>query len=156
MMAKLVLPDTPIGALTVTETDGAITSIAFGAQADVAECAETSLLRAAEAELRAYFAGTLREFSVPIRMVGSEFSMRVWVALREIPYGQTVSYGELAVRVGNPKAARAVGMANHRNPIPVIVPCHRVIGANGKPVGYADGIGTKTILLNLERENSAL
>ncbi len=156
MMAMLVLYDTPIGALTVTETDGAVTAIAFGAETDADQNAETPLLRAAEAELRAYFAGTLREFSVPIRMVGSEFSMRVWAALREIPYGQTVSYGELAVRVGNPNAARAVGMANHKNPIPLIVPCHRVIGANGKPVGYAGGIGTKTFLLNLERENSAL
>lgn len=155
-MPQKILFDTPIGALTVTETDGAITAIAFGAETDAAQNAETPLLRAAEAELRAYFAGTLREFSVPIRMVGSEFSMRVWAALREIPYGQTVSYGELAVRVGSPNAARAVGMANHRNPIPLIVPCHRVIGANGKPVGYAGGIGTKAILLNLERENSAL
>ena len=93
---------------------------------------------------------------MPVCPQGSSFSKRVWEALREIPYGQTVSYGEIAARIGSPNAARAVGMANHRNPIPIIIPCHRVIGANGKPVGYAGGLSVKTILLNLERENSAL
>ena len=155
-MPYTVLRDTPIGFLTVIADDSAVTAIRFGAVRDAEETVITPLLSAAKEELIAYFAGRLHTFSVPVCPQGSGFSRRVWEAVCEIPYGQTVSYGELAARLGSPKAARAVGMANHRNPIPIIVPCHRVIGANGKPVGYAGGIGVKTILLNLERENSAL
>lgn len=101
-------------------------------------------------QLRAYFEGTLTQFDVPIELTGSEFQRRVWQCLQDIPYGQTVSYGELARRVGNPKASRAVGLANGRNPVAVIVPCHRVIGADGRLTGYAGGIDRKTWLLDHE------
>ncbi|MBR5519288.1 MAG: methylated-DNA--[Clostridia bacterium] len=151
-MPTILLPETPIGALTVQEDAGAICAIRFGI-CDTADSVSTPLLQTAKEELTAYFAGKLRTFTVPISLHGTSFSLRVWEALREIPYGQTVSYGELAVQIGNPKAARAVGMANHRNPIPIILPCHRVIGSNGNLVGYAGGLAAKTRLLALEREN---
>jgi methylated-DNA-[protein]-cysteine S-methyltransferase len=101
-------------------------------------------------QLGEYFAGSRREFDVPLVMAGSEFERRVWSALRDIPYGETISYGELAGRIGEPDAARGVGWANGRNPVAVIVPCHRVIGANGKLVGYGGGLDNKRLLLELE------
>lgn len=104
-----------------------------------------------EAQLGEYFEGRREQFEVPLAMSGSPFQLRVWAALREIPYGQTTSYGEIARRVGEPAAARAVGIANGRNPIAVIVPCHRVIGANGRLVGYGGGLSRKRLLLDLER-----
>lgn len=102
------------------------------------------------AQLDQYFAGERREFDLPLEMAGSEFEQRVWRELREIPHGETISYGELARRIGEPDAARGVGWANGRNPIAVIVPCHRVIGANGKLVGYGGGLDNKRLLLELE------
>jgi methylated-DNA-[protein]-cysteine S-methyltransferase len=101
-------------------------------------------------QLDEYFAGARREFDLPLHAVGSEFEQRVWQALLEIPYGDTASYGEIARRVGAPDAARAVGVANARNPIAVIVPCHRVIGANGTLTGYGGGLERKRLLLDLE------
>jgi methylated-DNA-[protein]-cysteine S-methyltransferase len=101
-------------------------------------------------QLTEYFARERTAFDVPLSMAGTQFQRVVWRALREIPYGQTISYGELARRVGNPLAVRAVGLANGRNPISVIVPCHRVIGANGKLTGYGGGLERKRLLLDLE------
>src|SRR5580692_3606017 len=101
-------------------------------------------------QLRAYFEGELREFDVPLAPEGTEFQMRVWQSLRDIPYGETISYGQLAARLGNPKASRAVGLANGSNPIPIIIPCHRVIGGNGSLVGYGGGLPLKKKLLALE------
>ena len=106
-------------------------------------------------QLQAYFAGELREFDLPLRMEGTPFQMSVWRSLRDIPYGETISYGELARRVGNPKASRAVGLANGANPIPIVVPCHRVIGSNGKLTGFGGGLSTKEKLLALERGQAA-
>jgi methylated-DNA-[protein]-cysteine S-methyltransferase len=103
------------------------------------------------AELDEYFAGRRTAFEVPLAMKGTPFQRTVWHALLEIPYGETTSYGELARRVGQPGAARAVGLANGSNPIAVIVPCHRVVGANGKLTGYGGGMDRKRILLDLER-----
>ncbi len=100
-----------------------------------------------------YFAGGRKDFDLPLCPRGTEFQKKVWSALREIPYGETRAYGEIAAAVGNPKAARAVGMANNRNPISVIVPCHRVIGSDGKLVGYGGGLDIKEFLLDLEREH---
>jgi methylated-DNA-[protein]-cysteine S-methyltransferase len=102
------------------------------------------------AQLREYFDGRRREFSVPLAMNGSPFQQRVWRALQEIPYGETVSYGEQARRIGPPADPRAVGQANGRNPISVIVPCHRVIGADGSLTGYGGGLERKRLLLELE------
>ena len=101
-------------------------------------------------QLAEYFAGARREFELPLAPEGSAFQQRVWSALREIPYGETESYGELAERIGHPGSARAVGAANGQNPIAIVVPCHRVIGANGTLTGYAGGIERKRLLLDLE------
>jgi len=107
-------------------------------------------------QLRAYFCGELREFDLPLALEGTEFQRRVWNALREIPYGATISYLQLAERIGNPKAVRAVGLANGSNPIPIIVPCHRVIGSDGSLTGFGGGISTKKKLLELESKQLSL
>jgi methylated-DNA-[protein]-cysteine S-methyltransferase len=104
----------------------------------------------AQRQLADYFAGVLTEFDLPLTPEGTEFQRRVWTELTCIPYGQTISYGELARRIGQPGSARAVGLANGRNPISIVVPCHRVIGANGKLVGYGGGLPRKQALLALE------
>ena len=107
-------------------------------------------LRATLKQLRAYFAGRLQEFDVPICPEGTAFQRDVWEALRAVPYGETASYGQIARQIGRPKACRAVGAANGRNPIPIIVPCHRIIGSNGSLVGFGGGLGVKKALLRLE------
>lgn len=146
---------TPAGPLTVTATDTAVTAIGFGASGPafdrVAEL--PPLLRRAVGELREYFAGTRREFTLPLAPAGTPFQQEVWAALREIPYGETRTYGQIAARIGRPRASRAVGMANNRNPIGIVVPCHRVVGASGALIGYAAGLGVKELLLKLEAEN---
>lgn len=105
-------------------------------------------------QLEAYFAGELSEFDVDLDLVGTEFQRRVWAALRTIPYGQTCTYGEIAAQIGSPNASRAVGMANGRNPVGIIVPCHRVIGSTGGLTGYGGGIERKRALLDLEKYRS--
>lgn len=107
-------------------------------------------------QLQAYFRSELKEFDVPLAMEGTEFQLRVWNALRGIPYGETISYLQLAERIGNPKAVRAVGLANGSNPIPIIVPCHRVIGSDGGLTGFGGGISTKKKLLELESKQLSL
>lgn len=107
-------------------------------------------------QLEEYFAGTRRHFELPLHPEGTSFELAVWQALTEIPYGETVSYGELAAQTGHPDAARAVGVANARNPISVIVPCHRVIGADGSLTGYGGGLERKRLLLDLEAGITAL
>jgi methylated-DNA-[protein]-cysteine S-methyltransferase len=107
-------------------------------------------------QLRAYFRGELKKFDLPLSMEGTDFQLRVWNALREIPYGETISYAQLAERIGNPKAVRAVGLANGSNPIPIIVPCHRVIGSDGSLTGFGGGLSTKKMLLELESNQLSL
>jgi methylated-DNA-[protein]-cysteine S-methyltransferase len=148
--------DSPVGPLTLVGTGGALTGLymrrqrhrppqdSFG-EPDAAPFAE------AIEQLRDYFAGRRTDFDLPLAPRGTEFQLRVWAALRQIPYGRTVSYGELAAEIGRPSAARAVGMANGRNPIGIIVPCHRVVGATGDLTGYGGGLDRKRQLLNLER-----
>ncbi len=111
---------------------------------------DPTAFEAVEQQLDEYFAGTRTDFDFPLDMRGNEFQLRVWEELTRIPYGTTTSYGEVAKRVGKPDAARAVGLANGQNPVAVIVPCHRVIGANGKLVGYGGGLERKRLLLDLE------
>lgn len=108
------------------------------------------------AQLTAYFAGRLRAFDVPVDPGGTPFQNRVWRALQDIPYGQTESYGALARRIGDPKAVRAVGLANGANPIAIIIPCHRVVGSSGSLTGYGGGLPTKRALLSLEQGQGAL
>lgn len=119
--------------------------------AQVDSCPPGSIAQRTAEQLCEYFAGSRQTFDLPLEPRGTEFQRRVWNALCEIPYGETRSYGEIAQRVGNPKASRAVGMANHRNPIPILIPCHRVIGADGSLVGYGGGLGVKRYLLDLEK-----
>jgi len=107
-------------------------------------------------QLRAYFAGELKDFDLRLSLIGTDFQLRVWHTLQTIPYGETISYGQLAHRIGSPKAARAVGLANGSNPIPIVVPCHRVIGSNGSLVGYGGGLSNKKALLALESRQGRL
>lgn len=109
------------------------------------------MLNKAAEELGRYFDGSLREFDLPLDMMGTPFQLKVWEALRQIPYGETRSYKDIACMIGQPNAMRAVGGANNRNPVSIIVPCHRVIGANGQLVGYGGGLPIKTMLLSLEK-----
>lgn len=112
---------------------------------------ETPLLRRAAEQLRAYFAGQRRSFDLPLRMQGTDFQLAVWRALLTIPYGETRSYAQIAAQIGRPKACRAVGLANGQNPLAIIVPCHRVIGADGSLTGYGGGLDMKRLLLDLEQ-----
>ncbi len=115
---------------------------------------ESEILVQAETELQAYFAGELQNFTVPFTGIGTEFQRQVWEQLTLIPYGETCSYGDIAKSLGKPGAMRAVGLANGRNPISIIVPCHRVIGANKKLVGFGGGLARKQALLELEARGS--
>jgi len=140
--------ESPVGYLTIGQDEKGVCSLEFGVQ--TARMDETPVLMQAQRELQEYFAGRRREFSVPLSIRGTVFQQKVWLALQKIPYGETITYGELACRVGNPKACRAVGMANHVNRLPVFVPCHRVVGAGGKLTGYAGGLEIKMKLLEIE------
>ena len=139
----------PVGPLTLTGTEDALTRLSFGGGQAGAGSPSPALELAAR-ELEEYFAGVRREFTVPLAPVGTAFQLAVWSALREIPYGATASYRDIAVRLGKPGGAVAVGQANSRNPIPIIIPCHRVIGAGGQLVGYTGGLEIKRFLLRLE------
>lgn len=108
----------------------------------------------ARQQLAEYFAGDRKDFDLPLQLSGTEFQLRVLEELQRIPYGKTCSYGDIAARIGRPKAMRAVGAANGRNPIPIIIPCHRVIGSGGSLTGFGGGLDTKAALLRLEAENS--
>jgi methylated-DNA-[protein]-cysteine S-methyltransferase len=149
------LLDSPIGELLLTGDGRALTGLHMQ-EAPRPRRLDASWRRAdeafapARAQLEEYFAGRRRAFELELAPAGSPFELRVWEALLEIPYGETASYGEIAARVGAPSAARAVGLANGRNPIAVIVPCHRVIGANGSLTGYGGGLERKRLLLDLE------
>ena len=146
----------PIGEVGVAETDGAISHVYFDDTTNKpknAEVKETPLIKRAEVQLREYFAGKRTEFDLPLALEGTEFQLKVWKALQDIPFGIVRSYKDIAVAVGNVKACRAVGMANNRNPISIIVPCHRVVGHNGKLVGYGGGLPTKEYLLELEKRS---
>lgn len=140
----------PLGFLTITEENGAITALFFGGDREASP--PTPLLQEAQRQLAAYFSGTLQRFSLPLSPHGTPFQTAVWQALCAIPYGETRTYGEIATAVGKPSACRAVGMANHNNPIPIFIPCHRVIGRNGTLTGYAGGLERKRKLLHLEQK----
>jgi methylated-DNA-[protein]-cysteine S-methyltransferase len=147
--------ESPIGPLTLVARDGVLTNVAMHEQRHMSPPPADAIENAAwfkdvAAQLDAYFAGELSTFDLEMNLLGTPFQQRVWSALSEIPYGETISYGELARRVGNPNASRAVGLANGRNPVAIIVPCHRVIGANGSLTGYGGGLERKTWLLDHE------
>lgn len=148
--------DSPIGPLTLAGDDKALTHLLMHRQThppkgqEVWERDDRAFPEVVD-QLESYFAGELTEFKVTMRLEGTEFQRRVWAALCDIPYGETESYGALAGRIGQPTASRAVGLANGRNPVAIIVPCHRVIGASGTLVGYGGGLDRKKTLLALER-----
>lgn len=144
--------DSPVGPLVLTSDGTSLTRVLFDAEPDPAWSTEPSeVLDRAVTELRQYFAGERTEFDLRLDPAGTPFQKATWLALRDIPYAQTINYGQLAGRVGNPNASRAVGLANGRNPISIVVPCHRVIGADGSLTGYGGGLGRKRLLLDLER-----
>ena len=148
--------DTPLGPLTLVSDGCALTAATF-AQARTDEPAGPDpILDDARRQLAAYFAGEPVAFTVPVRPAGTPFQKRVWAALGEIGHGETLSYGALAARLGQPGAAQAVGAANGQNPVAVVVPCHRVVGADGALVGYAGGLDRKRALLNLESRQPSL
>ena len=155
-MTHYTYMESPVGQLLLAGDDDGLQRVGFVKQAETLPDAQPgSLLRNAVEQLKAYFAGDLRKFDLPLRMQGTPFQLAVWRALQDIPYGETTSYGEMARRVGNPKGSRAVGLANGSNPIAIVVPCHRVIGSNGKLTGYGGGLNNKETLLALERRHAA-
>lgn len=146
--------ESPVGALTILAGENGIQAIKFGKDEKIKSTGKASeMTRRAVKELEEYFQGKRKEFTVLCVPEGTDFQKRVWEALTRIPYGVTRTYKEIAVEIGNSRASRAVGMANHKNPVPIIIPCHRVIGSDGRLTGYAGGLGVKEFLLNLEREN---
>ena len=170
-MDKIVY-ESPLGPLLIAEENGHITEVSF-MEADTrkkfhqnaidpsrvvsekeAAINASPVLKSCISELDAYFAGKLKAFTVPIKLDGTDFRKKVWAALMTIPYGETISYKELAQRIDNPKAVRAVGGANHHNPISIIVPCHRVIGASGTLTGYGGGLNNKEFLIALEKDET--
>lgn len=139
----------PIGPITITEDNGYITRLDFSAEG---MDEPSPLIKKAFNQLDEYFAGQRQIFELPLAPAGTAFQCRVWKILQEIPFGRTICYKTLAELCGNAKAVRAVGGANHRNPLPIFIPCHRVIGSNGKLVGYGGGLSIKTFLLKLEQD----
>lgn len=148
--------DSPVGPLTLAGDDDVLTQLVMHEQRHapvaIAEYPEDkNAFGDAVDQLKAYFEGDLHDFDIDMRLEGTDFQQRVWQGLREIPYGETWSYGELADHIGAYNAQRAVGLANGKNPVAIIVPCHRVIGANGNLVGYGGGLDRKVFLLELEK-----
>ncbi|MFG2142304.1 methylated-DNA--[protein]-cysteine S-methyltransferase [Streptomyces sp. NPDC048650] len=163
-LTHTVLADTPVGPLTLVALGDVLAGLymtdqrhrppleTFGTRADPGD----EPFAAAIAQLRDYFRGERTTFDLPLALRGTPFQQRVWAALRTIPYGETVSYGRLAERLGAPAASRAVGLANGRNPVGIIVPCHRVVGADGSLTGYGGGLDRKRRLLEFERTDHGL
>ena len=142
--------ETPVGRLGIAESDGKISHVSFFDSLEGEEV-ETSLIKEAHRQLDEYFKGNRKVFDLPLLLDGTEFQVKVWKALMTISYGETVSYGDISRIIGNPKAARAVGGANNKNKIAIIIPCHRVIGSNKALTGYAGGLDIKKYLLELEQ-----
>ena len=159
-MTRYRMVDSPIGSLTLAGEGSTLTNLRMVEQTYEPDRADWLLddraFPDAVEQLDAYFAGELQEFDLSLHLSGTEFQRRVWNALRTIPYGETRTYGEIAQQIGAPTAFRAVGLANGHNPIAVIVPCHRVIGANGSLTGFGGGLERKSALLELERTTSSL
>lgn len=153
-MKSVFFYDSDIGKIGIADDGNFITNIFFEKEEAVnCEVLETPLIKEAYKQIQEYLRGKRKTFDLPMCPSGTEFQQKVWNALRDIPYGETKSYKDIAIAVGNEKACRAVGMANNRNPISIIIPCHRVIGKNGKLIGYGGGLHIKEYLLKLEKDN---
>jgi methylated-DNA-[protein]-cysteine S-methyltransferase len=150
-MADVLVISTPVGPLRLVAAGDALARVEFQPNVPSSGRSDSPVLAAAAEQLAEYFAGTRREFDVPLAPSGTPFQLEVWSMLSRIPYGRTWSYSELARRLGRPAAVRAVGAANGRNPLPIVVPCHRVIGADGRLVGFGGGLAIKRQLLDLEQ-----
>jgi methylated-DNA-[protein]-cysteine S-methyltransferase len=154
-MKSVFYYDYPVGSIGIIEEDEAVSGVFFRDKKTPNVCAaaitETPLIKKTAAQLREYFERGRKLFDLPLLLRGTDFQVTVWKTLQTIPYGETRSYKDIAVLAGSTKACRAAGMANHRNPIAIIVPCHRVIGSDGSLTGYAGGLETKRYLLELER-----
>ncbi len=146
--------ETSIGPITICSDGSAITHLHFGVLScpELAGLTKDALTQEAFLQLEEYLDGRRAAFTLPLRPAGTAFQQRVWKALEEIPYGSTRTYAQIAAQAGNPRACRAVGMANHQNPIAIFIPCHRVIGAGGALTGYAGGLELKKKLLELEKQ----
>ncbi|MDD2181502.1 MAG: methylated-DNA--[protein]-cysteine S-methyltransferase [Bacilli bacterium] len=149
-MKYIFFYETIIGKIGIVATNDCITNIYFENNINNYEILETPLIKKAYKQIDEYLKGIRKTFDIPIDYSGTEFQKRVWKALLNIPYGETKTYKEIANMIGAPIAYRAVGNANNKNPVPIIIPCHRVIGTNGKLVGYAGGLNIKEKLINLE------
>lgn len=143
--------DTPFGLLKIEEIDNKVIKIELNNPTSSRTFKLTKTLEKAFKEIDEFLEGKRKKFTFKIDPIGTEFQKSVWSALLDIPYGEVKSYKDIAIAIGNPKACRAVGMANNKNPIPIVIPCHRVIGSNGKLTGYAYGLVLKAHLLNLEK-----
>lgn len=143
----------PVGNLEIKDNGKEITKISFGGEEKNNICSPSPLIKQAITQLEEYFNGKRKAFDIPISPSGTDFQKKVWKELCEIPYGKTQSYKEIATRIGNPNAYRAVGTANNKNPIVIVIPCHRVIGKSGSLTGYAGGIDKKLFLIKLEQDN---
>ena len=154
MKLSVYFYETTAGNFGIAEKDGSITHLFFEEDPlpQVIPVHETPLLREASRQLRHYLAGELTHFELPLNPKGTPFFQKAWENLRAIPFGETATYKEIAARVGSPRAARAIGLANNRNPIPIFIPCHRVIGSNGALTGYRGGIDLKRHLIEMERK----
>ena len=152
-MNNIYFYETEIGTIGIRENNKYITDIYFSKIDTNDNIKETELIKKCFLQLKEYFEGSRRSFDLPIEPKGTEFQKKVWDELLKIPYGETKSYKDIALAIGNEKACRAIGMANNKNPIPIIIPCHRVIGSNKKLVGYSGGIDIKEKLLNIENIN---
>lgn len=151
-MKYLWFYETDIGVIGIAEKDGSITDIFFGKEPPTGayKQQETALIAKAAGQMDEYLNGKRKDFELPLAPEGTPFQQAVWAALLTVPYGQTASYGDIAQKIGNPKAVRAVGGANNKNPIVVVIPCHRIIGAGGALTGYGGGLAMKEHLLKLE------
>lgn len=145
--------NSPAGLLCIETEDDAVVRIDFVKDKKDEERACAPLLAQVKRQLEEYFSGVRQEFSLPVHLRGTPFQMQVWHVMAQIPYGETWSYGDIAKRLGKPGAARAVGMACNKNPVSIVYPCHRVVGAKGQLVGYASGVEKKAYLLELEQKN---
>ncbi len=155
---NLFFQQTTIGNIGITEENGLVTKLFFETDSIPEDITikETAVIKEAFHQLEAYLGGELQTFSLPLSPQGTDFMRTVWNALCAVPYGKTASYKEIAIAAGSPKAARAVGLANNKNPIPLFIPCHRIIGTNGKLVGYRGGLDIKKILLDIEKRRGTV
>lgn len=146
-----IYENTPIGKIAISEENNMITNLYFENDQIEGTYKETNLIKEAKEQLEEYFEGKRKEFNLPMSLKGTEFQKSVWRALETIEYGKTISYKELAIKIDNDKACRAVGTANSKNPLPVFIPCHRVVNADGKLGGYSGGVHIKKYLLEIEK-----